>query len=168
MNAVVLRSMILALAVFSAAEAGDSVVVGHVRYVQEKDIVSMKHDRAFYEHENHQYFVVKIDCVLVGEVSAGSVLVGVTLTGKELPGLRIVNANYAVLDPEVWRDGTKVIIVFQPSGPLGGNCSPPVIMDEEDESASNDLRPYLDSALDVYRRLPVYCADDDDLFVVRE
>lgn len=148
----------------SVTNAPPTVLVGQLLYVQAKGSAEMAHERAFYVHDNLQYVVVETDKILGGNGLEGQILIGIRMSGNVTVGSRLVGPGYAVLDSSVWHVGARVIVRATPSEDSGWSCRPAVTTVDDGFRSTG---PYLDDALNNYRRLRVYCANDDELFLIQ-
>lgn len=162
----------LATASVRGAE-GSTVLVGSLEYVEGKGPTEFKRDRAFYAHENLQFLVVRVDRVLAGAPASDQLLVGVEVDHPGTPTVQWLSPDYGVLDPEIWKRGSRVVVAIPPSAPGSGPCSPPRWLFELDVPRPKGADPkapvvYMDEGLRRFQGLPVVCLSVGDVFLVRE
>ncbi len=148
-----------------------AVFVGEIVFIQHKDAQDLEREIAVYDHNNLQYLVVEVERVLCGDLTAGTIILGVFVGRPEALGLQQVAPNRYALDTSFWAVGTQIAgVVVRTTAEE--DCRPPMIFPPGGERPSLDTLPAAESSvyvideLNVWRAAPVYCAADVDLYRV--
>jgi len=164
------------LTLVCAASAGAPsvpvVLLGTILDVGAKDEEDMELEKSIYIHGNTQFLVVDVERVLVGEWNGNRVLVGMDIDRTDIHGVLFLNPSYGILDPEVWRVGSQVLIIYRP--PKGGKptCFPNSRIDLPPGAEVNSSDPlasavYIDERLRKYQGLPVLCVSGGEVFLLK-
>jgi hypothetical protein len=177
MNRAVGRYIVLIAVVSQCLSLGTqaaepSVVLGRVLYVEKRPRDEFEIARSQYGHANTQFLVVELEKAVLGSCDLGRVILGVKINSHNLEGISWPSASFGLFDPERWKEGSGIVVVFRKGIEAQVGCSPTMVPNipagSEPPGDGKGLgMVYQDVGLRSYSDLRVLCVSAESLYLVK-